>query len=393
MNFSLSVRRTFQYLECFFAAVLFLIGFSQSSFNLEKMAPSLVFYGIFILLSWIFPVERPYWQRVGYLILGIALAVFSTFVGVNSDLFVFLYLAKSSFLLKREQVYITAIIAGILWISSQLISDYVRVKGALNLDLSLPEGFESYNPTTLIIFYFSIYLVSSTFALLFSFMMIAEHKSRARAETLAEQVETLAAALERTRIARDIHDSLGHTLTNLDMQLQVAMKLRQRDPYKAFQSLEHAKQLSSQCIDDVSRVLQTMRQSDFDLNQALETLVEQVRQTHILQIQENINLPKLPLQTSHHIYCIVKEGLINIQKHANATHVCVRGQSTPNSILLDLKDDGVGFNLELQPSGFGLQGIAERVNLLGGELKIHSTPGSGTQLQVAFPYDSTPTGG
>jgi signal transduction histidine kinase len=113
-------------------------------------------------------------------------------------------------------------------------------------------------------------------------MMIAEHKSRERAETLAEQVETLAATLERTRIARDIHDSLGHTLTNLDIQLQVALKLHDRDSNKALQSLEHAKQLSSQCIDDVSRVLQTMRQPDFDLNQALETLVEQLRQAQIL---------------------------------------------------------------------------------------------------------------
>jgi signal transduction histidine kinase len=391
MNSLLSVRRTFQYLDCFFATVLFLIGFSQSGFNLERMASSLGFYGIFILLSWIFPFERPSWQKIGYLILGIVLAVSTTFAGVNSDLFVFLYLAKSSFLLERKQVYWTTIITGIFWISSQLLSDYIRINGSLSLDL--PEGFNTYNPLTLALFYFSIYLVSSTFALLFSFMMIAEHKSRERAETLAEQVETLAAALERTRIARDIHDSLGHTLTNLDIQLQVALKLRQRDPDKAFQSLEQAKQLSRQCIDDVSQVLQTMRQSDFDLNQALETLVEQVQQAHPLKIQWDINLPKLPLQTSHHIYCIVKEGLINIQKHADATQIRVRGQSTSNSIVLALEDDGVGFSPELQQSGFGLKGIAERVHLLGGELKIHSTPGGGTQIQVAFPYDPTPACG
>jgi signal transduction histidine kinase len=175
---------------------------------------------------------------------------------------------------------LTATLTGIFWILGQLLLGYMQAQGRLNFDL--PEGFASYNPLTLTIFYLSIYLVSSTFALLFSFMMIAEHKSRERAETLAEQVETLAATLERTRIARDIHDSLGHTLTNLDIQLQVALKLHDRDSNKALQSLEHAKQLSSQCIDDVSRVLQTMRQPDFDLNQALETLVEQLRQAQIL---------------------------------------------------------------------------------------------------------------
>ena len=103
--------------------------------------------------------------------------------------------------------------------------------------------------------------------LLLSFAVIAERKSRQKAEFLAKEVEALAATLERTRIARDIHDSLGHTLTTLDIQLEVAQTLRQRAPEQALQALDTAKLLASQCLADVRRAVQTMRQTNFNLNQ------------------------------------------------------------------------------------------------------------------------------
>lgn len=98
-----------------------------------------------------------------------------------------------------------------------------------------------------------------------------------------------------------------------------------------------------------------------------------------------MNLPKLPLQTSHQLYCVVQEGLTNIQKHAHASYVTLRGQPTADGIILELEDDGTGFNCELPHSGFGLRGMQERVQILGGQLKIHTTPGQGTRIQVMIP--------
>jgi len=218
-----------------------------------------------------------------------------------------------------------------------------------------------------------------------SFAIIAERKSRCKAEALTRQVETLAATLERTRIARDIHDSLGHVLTTLDIQLEVAQKLRFRNPDKALQSLDTAKLLASQCLTEVRRALQTMRQTDFDLNAALGTLLEQVNQNQTFTIELKVNLPQLPLQTSHQLYCIMQEGLTNIQKHACAKKISLRGQPTADSIIIDLEDDGVGFDSGLPRSGFGLRGMQERVQILGGQLKLSSTPGQGTQIQVRIP--------
>ena len=220
---------------------------------------------------------------------------------------------------------------------------------------------------------------------MFSAMVVKEQKSRQRADELAEQVESLAATLERTRIAREIHDCLGHTLTDLDMQLAVAQQLRLHNLEQAFQAIDTAKVLAHQCIEDVSHALNRMRQSDFDLNQALTALMEQVHHNAALQVQWEINLPHLPVHQSYQIYCIVKEGMINVQKHARATHVNFHGELTSQGLVLDLKDDGIGFDLEKQQSGFGIQGIIERVQLLGGQFKLNTASGQGTQIQVILP--------
>lgn len=183
-----------------------------------------------------------------------------------------------------------------------------------------------------------------------------------------------------------IHDSLGHTLTNLQVQLAVAQEFRQHHLDQVFWAIDTAKFLADQCIEDISQALQTMRQSDFNLNQALKSLVEQIKQNQALRISWEVNLPHLPLSTSHHVYCIVKEGLINIQKHAQASMIWVRGQLTTEGIMLEISYNGRGFDPHIPASGFGLKGMEERVYLLGGQFKIHSQPNRGTQIQIVIPY-------
>jgi signal transduction histidine kinase len=143
---------------------------------------------------------------------------------------------------------------------------------------------------------------------MFTSMLIAEQKSRQRLEELSEQVETLAATLERTRIAREIHDSLGHTLTDLDIQLAVAQQLRFRNLDQAFQAIDTAKMLAGQCIEDVSLALARMRQSDFDLNQALTALMEQVRHNSALQVQWEVNLPNSLFTRAIKSTALLKKG-------------------------------------------------------------------------------------
>ncbi|MEL6501788.1 MAG: sensor histidine kinase, partial [Cyanobacteria bacterium J06623_1] len=201
----------------------------------------------------------------------------------------------------------------------------------------------------------------------------------------ALRIENQATLEERNRIAREIHDSLGHTLTNLNIQLKVAQKLRDRDLDKAFEAIDIAALLSFQCIEDVSHAVQTMRRNNFDLNRALNNLLEQSRNDYSFQVKYEISLPSLALLSSHQIYYVVKEGLFNVQKHARASKVSFQGYSTAKQIILKLQDNGVGFDRQQISSGFGLQGIQERVQALNGELNIDSAPGKGTQILVTIP--------
>ncbi|BAZ23501.1 integral membrane sensor signal transduction histidine kinase [Kalymmatonema gypsitolerans NIES-4073] len=336
----------------------------------------------YALLSLVFPINRPLWQRQVYVIAGILLALFIRVTGIGIELFLYLYIAKSCFLLNRKNLILTVTLTLLL----NLLTFVWALPKSAQMSAALCVELGARNQIQQLIWLLSDNLVVTVFIIAFSFMIIAEQKSRKRAEALAEQVETLAATLERTRIARDIHDSLGHSLTNLNSRLTVAQKkLQQHDINAVCEAVDTAKFLASQCIEDVNHSLKTMRQSDFNLNQALTNLVEQLRYNQALSVQWEINLPKLPLQTSHHIYYIVKEGLINIQKYAHASAVRFRGVSTPEGILIELADDGQGFDPKLPHLGLGLQGIEERVQLLRGELTINSTPGSGTQIQIILP--------
>lgn len=374
-----AIRRILRYVEWALIAIVTL----NSAIVGDSVLPGSLFLAAFTLLSFIFPIHHSSWQRRGYIANGLFLVLVAYSFGIDFNIFLYLYIAKSCFLLDRKSVIAIVIITGI--ISTPIYVEALpKILQSLSSQTANPYNLSQIQKFTFN--YLGNYLAGNTFAILFSLMVIAEQKSRQRAEILAFQVESMAIALERTRIARDIHDSLGHTLTNLQIQLAVAQEFRQHNLDRAFRAVDVAKLLADQCIEDVSQALQTMRHSDFNLNQALNSLVEQIRQNPVLQISWEVKEPHLPLSTSHHVYCIVKEGLINIQKHAQATMIHVRGQQTTEGIILEIGDNGIGFDPHMPGLGFGLKGMKERVHLLGGQFAIHSRSGQGTQIQIVIPY-------
>jgi signal transduction histidine kinase len=350
----------------------------------------------YVFLSFLFPIARPTWQIRAYILLEILLALSLHTMHISYDFLLYIVYAKVCFLLNHKDVKITLITTGIawglirIWQMHSLLNDELYKTEKIAAEAREPMGFILDN----IIYQLFIYLAITIFVISFSYLVVAERKSRRRAEALAQEVETLAATLERTRIAREIHDSLGHTLTTLNVQLELAQALYERDCGQTRQSLDKAKQLASQCLKDVRQALQTLRQQNFNLNQDLSNLVAQFKQvssanSQSVAIYSTINLPPLPLPMSHQIYQIVKEALTNIQKHAEASRVIVKASVSADRITLELGDDGKGFNPQTPHSGFGLRGMQERVELLGGQLQIHTTPNRGTLIQVAIPYDST----
>jgi signal transduction histidine kinase len=365
--------QTFRYLEWIYIAIHFGMQLSRPGLSLPHL---LGFYGVFFGLGWVSPDPRSLVQRILYIVVGLGTAIAARCFGVDLGLFIFFYFAKCYFLLNRR----TAIALCLLTIIPWTVSEYFAESGQTG---SLQAGI--LGQLAMILGTLATYTAASIFLFMFCAMMFAEEKSRYRIAELSEQVESLAASLERTRIAREIHDSLGHTLTDLDTQLAVAQTLRSHDPAQSFQAVDTAKLLARQCIEDVSQALDRMRQSDFNLSQALIGLAEQLRQSSDIQVKWQINLPQLSVYKSYQIYCIAKEALMNVQKHANASQVIFNSSLVAEGILLELKDNGIGFDPNRLATGFGLQGMVERAQLLGGKLDIETAVAQGTQIHVLLP--------
>lgn len=205
----------------------------------------------------------------------------------------------------------------------------------------------------------------------------------------ALQVEELATMQERNRIARDIHDSLGHALTALNVQIQTVFKLWDIDPNSAKSFLKQAQRLGELAIKEVRQSVHTLRiaaRQEEPLETAIASLVEDFRQSTGICVFTKIKLKTvLPQQIIKALHRIVQEALTNICKHAQATKIEIQLQTNPTHVCLFIKDNGRGFVTDAIPQGFGLQGMKERVAALGGDFSIFSEPQKGCQIVVKLP--------
>lgn len=210
-----------------------------------------------------------------------------------------------------------------------------------------------------------------------------------------EQVAGLAAAEERNRLARDIHDSLGHYLTVINVQLEKALAFRERNPQETEQALWDAKRSARQALQDVRQSVSTLRNTGevFSLSAALTELAQNMRNDHFsvdLQMVGNeSDFSKMVLMS---LYRAAQEGLTNIQKHAYASQATLNVTLDEQMARLHLGDNGHGFDINLldhppsiQQEHFGLQGIRERLELVGGAMRVESNPNQGVHLFITIP--------
>ena len=208
-------------------------------------------------------------------------------------------------------------------------------------------------------------------------------------QALNQRIEELATLEERNRIARDIHDSLGHALVALNIQMETALALWQHDPEKALATLLEAKQLGSEALQATRQSVSDIRADPLQgqlLTDAIAILLQDFQRTTGVQPTCQIDLAQAPSPpASEVIYRFVQEGLTNICKHANATAVTLRIQSTEAGLVITLHDNGKGFPVEAKAAGFGLQGMRERLRSVDGTLEITSAPGDGCCLTALLP--------
>jgi signal transduction histidine kinase len=204
----------------------------------------------------------------------------------------------------------------------------------------------------------------------------------------ALRVEDTATLQERNRIAREIHDSLGHSLTAFNLHLEAAMRLLKSDPTEAQELLSEAKQLGSKALQEVRQSVSTLRSHPLQgkpLASAIQELLEDLtRSTGIIPIAtfQLDHIPNQDYQTA--LYRITQEALTNIAKYAQATEVELSLIINAQQICLTIRDNGQGFVLAQTTSGFGLQGIRERTEALAGTCEITASPGQGCKITVIF---------
>lgn len=208
-------------------------------------------------------------------------------------------------------------------------------------------------------------------------------------ERLNREVSNMARDLERARIARDIHDGVGHSLTSLSVQLEVARKLLSRDPDKSESALGEAEKMAKRCLRDVRNSIALMRVDDFDFDEALTTLLHGIESGGSIKIEKKVDMPALPQVTAYQVFRIIQESCTNSLRHSEADLIEVLIHPQDQTLNIVVKDNGKGFNTEVKFNSFGLTGIRERVDDLKGDVEIASGNGSGTTVTVSIPIASS----
>ena len=241
------------------------------------------------------------------------------------------------------------------------------------------------------------------FVVMFTQLRLNEQSARIKAEELAHQLEIanhqlaeyasqaeeLAATQERNRLAREIHDNLGHYLTIVNVQIEAAKVTCESDPSRALEALDKAQDLARKGLTSVRESVSALRVSPVENRSIKEAISELVEESCTSGVQTEFKLigktRAVESKTALAFYRVVQEGLTNVRKHAKASRVDVELDfSQADTIRLTLRDNGIG--AADTSGGFGLIGLRERVQLLGGEFKIETQPDQGFKIEVFLPF-------
>jgi len=214
-------------------------------------------------------------------------------------------------------------------------------------------------------------------------------------QVYAGTVEQLAVANERNRLARDLHDILGYTLATVVVKAEAAKRLIPTDPARARVELDRLQELSRDGLAEVRRSVAGLRDTAAAAgiwHEAMGQFVEGFAAENGLCVRHEF----APLPAEHNpalemcLFRVIQESLTNVARHAHASHVAITLVVAEDNIVLTIEDDGVGIGpLGTAAAGFGLRGMRERVEHLGGRLVFGSKRGEGTRVLASIPRASS----
>ena len=247
-----------------------------------------------------------------------------------------------------------------------------------------------------------IYSAAIIFVVVFTYIAVSERKGRAEVERLAAelsdanaklreyatQVEELATTKERNRLAREIHDSLGHYLTVINVQIEASRAVMDSDRERSLACLGKAQSLTQEGLAEVRRsvaALHALPTENRPLADALAGLADECRASGIATDLTINGAPRqLGPQAELTLYRAAQEGLTNVRKHSQAARANITlDYGADSSVRLVIEDDGLGASDA--NSGFGLLGVRERAQILGGAVRTTTSRGRGFKLEVERP--------
>ncbi|MGI6206572.1 MAG: ATP-binding protein [Anaerolineae bacterium] len=224
---------------------------------------------------------------------------------------------------------------------------------------------------------------------------LAHHLNR-----MAEQLQNLlharhqlAAMEERTRLARDLHDSVKQQVFAISMQLAAAQALLESDPQAASARLEEAARLTQQAQRELTGLVRQLRPAALEGRSLAQALREHIPswsgQTGVqVRLQVHGERP-LPVDVEHALFRVAQEALSNVARHSEAGSASVTLEWQEDGFSVSVSDDGKGFDPTTTGPGLGLKSMRERVEALGGRMEVRSAPGHGTTLTFRFPERAT----
>jgi signal transduction histidine kinase len=252
------------------------------------------------------------------------------------------------------------------------------------------------------------FLLSGFFAILLGLFIESIMRQTSEKQKMIEELETARDELaraerqagvleERQRLAGEIHDTLAQGFTSVVLHLEAAEQALERDPASARQHIDQARSTARDNLSEARRFVWALRpdmvqRETFDL--ALQRVAQRWSEESNLPARVEISGESRPLTPPIEATLLraAQEGLANVYKHARAAQVTVTLTYMDDEIILDVQDDGAGFDPQVAPqqarlehSGYGLLSLQERASQLGGSLTVESAPGEGTTLVMALP--------
>jgi two-component system sensor histidine kinase UhpB len=194
---------------------------------------------------------------------------------------------------------------------------------------------------------------------------------------------------ERRRIARELHDEVGQTLTGVMLQVE---GLASVIPDHLRAQLDELRETARQGTEEVRRIARQLRPEaleDLGLQSALETLATAAGEQAGIRVSRRLESPRLPLSEEQElvIYRVAQEALTNVVRHAQAHSVELQLRRTDEHVVLSVSDDGRGLPHGAPASSHGIRGMRERAMLIGADIAVRPRPGHGTEVELSIPVD------